>query len=174
MRSFTFGNKSSLDFGIVVEGIDRVVIASRRDTRITVPLVDGLVETGTPMTLDTRNITVRCGYIGENKSDLQTKVREIAYWLSESGRLSFSDEPDKYSLARILSSPPTEDKLRIRKFSLVFDVGPYDYGALVSESFQDSYTPQYKGTKRTPTRIEITNVGTTDAVGIQITVRERS
>lgn len=173
MRDFTFQGKSAQSYGIVIESIARTLLAGRRDTRITIPQRDGRIETGGYMAYEGIQISVSCGFLADNKEKRQTKAREIAYWLSGAGNLIFSDEPDKYYKAVVISPINLETLLSVGKFSAVFDCYPFAFGKTVDERFGESYAPHYKGTASTPTMISIHNAGENPAVGIQIQIRKR-
>ncbi len=173
MRSFTFRGKNSEDYGILVESIDRTLLAGRRDTRIAIPQRDGKTETGVYMAYEGIQLSVSCGFLADSKEKRQQKAREIAYWLSGEGKLVFSDEPDKYYQAAVISPIQLEALLRIGKFSVVFDCYPFAFGKTVDEEFLESYLPRYQGTAPAPTMITIHNAGKSPAVGIQIQIRKR-
>lgn len=173
MRNFTFRGKSSEDYGIFIENVHRTLLAGRRDTRITIPQRDGKAETGVYMAYEGIQLSVSCGFLADSRARRQEKARKIAYWLSGEGKLVFSDEPDKYYKAAVISPIDLETLLSVGKFSAVFDCYPFAFGRTVDEGFQENYLPRYQGTAPTPTMITIHNAGENPAVGIQIQIRKR-
>lgn len=172
MRTFTFKGKSSAEYGVIVESIQRLLIAGRRDTRITVPLRDGEVDSGAYMAYESNRVEVSCGFLGADKADRQRMTRKIAQWLSGEGRLIFSDEPDKYYKAVRIGEIDLDAMMRVGRFTVEFDCFPFAYGRTVDEPFTGQYVPNYLGTAPTPTLITIYNAGT-EATGIQIQARKR-
>ena len=96
-------------------------------------------------------------------------VREISYLLSKKGTIRIWNEPGKYYVGRLYDAIELEQLRRVgNRFALVFSCEPFAYGETIQRNFQGLYAPNYTGTAATPTRIEITNTGVRDAVGIRI------
>ena len=62
----------------------------------------------------------------------------------------------------------------MRKYTLQFLCEPFAYGETVQVDFHGPvWSASYRGTQETPTRLQITNAGSTTANGIQITITEK-
>ena len=97
-------------------------------------------------------------------------IRELAYVLSFKNEIALWDEPEKRYIGRMYDPSELEDIYQtIYKFSITFICEPFAYGDVVSDDLQSGKNaPKYEGTADAPTRITITNAGSTSISGIQI------
>ena len=169
--SFTFGGVDMREkYGVWCTAYD-TFFPPLRSHKITVPGRSGAYDYGSD-DYDERVLRLECDTrTGKTRSEM----REIAYALSRKHEIRIWQEPDKYYIGRLYDPSELEDIYQvIYKFTLTFVCDPFAYGAtkdiLPASSLWEA---AYAGTARTPTRIQITNTGTTDAVGIKLTLAER-
>lgn len=176
---FSYLNKSSFvfngtdmyqRFGIQLVGEPEDVIQpGLRSRKTTIPNRSGAYDFGARY-YEERLLTLSCV---TTRAVERAGVREISYLLSKKGTIRIWNEPDKYYIGRIYDAIALEQLRKIgNRFELRFVCEPFAYGATVQEEFgmrlELSGDNAYRGTASTPTRIEITNTGTRDAVGIRI------
>ena len=168
---FTFGAISMMDtYGIILRQVNDVIQPQLRERKVIVPERSGAYDFGARY-YDERILELDCYIV---KPVDRAFIREVSYTLSEKNQIRVWQEPDKYYIGRLYDPASLERVGTIqRHFTLPMVCEPFAYGEIVSEDFGEQYIPEYAATHWTPTRIEITNIGTTDAVGIQITVQER-
>lgn len=165
--SFTFGGVDMREkYGVWVVAED-TFLPKLREHKVTVPGRSGAYDYGSDE-YDERELVLECDTrTGKTRQEL----REIAYLLSKKNRIALWREPDKYYIGRLYEDPELEDLGEVvYKFKLKFTCEPFAYGETVQAP---AASVAYDGTAKTPTRLEITNIGSTDAVGITITVAER-
>lgn len=174
MITFFFKDKHSNEFNLALENASRGLLPSLRPSSYIINGRHGTVDFGNE-TYDTRQITVDIVFISLNTEDLQKLAREIAYWLSGSGMLIFSDEPDKSYQAKVYDAVDTEQLIRAKKCSITFECQPF------AQSINYNQIDELKahngkniivnsiGTQKTPCRIIIRNVGTVNINNIEIT-----
>lgn len=178
MIGFTFRGKHCFnDYGIVMRSKDRTVLPSKRKRQTEIPLRHGLYEFE-GATYDERVIQVECFLDGGSGPELRRKIRRIALWLSEPGRLSFDDEPELYYQARIYSAIPLEQTLAVGTFTLLFECQPFARGESASTSATITANGQkvgipYQGTQPAGCRIVLKNTGTAAVGGITLTISGR-
>ena len=95
----------------------------------------------------------------------------MAYVLSKKSQLRLWNEPDKYYVGRIYQAPDLECLRKVgNRFTLNFMLEPFAYRNTITQPFTNRlYIPEYEGTADTPTYIVIRNIGTGNAVNLQIT-----
>lgn len=158
-------------YGILVERVEDDLLPALRERKVVVPGRSGAYDFGAKF-YDERLLTLPSG---STRQLTRGEVREVAYALSKKGRISLWDEPDKYYIGRIYDATDLERVLRtMRKYTLHFLCEPFAYGATVQVDFHGPvWSASYAGTQETPTRLQITNAGSTTANGIQITITEK-
>lgn len=158
-------------YGILVERVEDALLPALRERKVVVPGRSGAYDFGAKF-YDERLLTLPSG---STRQLTRGEVREVAYALSKKGRISLWDEPDKYYIGRIYDATDLERVLRtMRKYTLHFLCEPFAYGATVQVDFHGPvWSASYAGTQETPTRLQITNAGSTTANGIQITITEK-
>ena len=119
---------------------------------------------------DDRQLKIQCDAL--DKPLDRRDIRELSYLLNRKGRIVFWDEPEKHYLGRIYN-PAALEYLGTagHKVVLQFDCGPFAIGELINAPMPT--IARYNGTAPTPTRIQITNTGSTAINGIIMTIRER-
>ena len=168
---FTFGTINMMEtYGIIVAEVHDVLGPQLRARKIIIPDRSGAYDYGAKY-YDERILELDCYIVRTVTRDF---IREVSYALAEKNRIRVWQEPDKYYIGRLYDASSLERVGTVqRHFTLPFVCEPFAYGEIISEDFGTEYIPRYRATMWTPTRIEIVNAGTTDAVGIQITVQER-
>ena len=158
-------------YGILVEQVEDDLLPALRERKVVVPERSGAYDFGARY-YDERLLTLSCG---STRQLTRGEVREVSYALSKKGRIVLWDEPDKYYLGRIYDATDLERILRtLRKYTLQFLCEPFAYGETVQVDFPGPvWSASYAGTQETPTRLQITNAGSTTANGIQITITEK-
>lgn len=172
---FSYLNKSSFvfngtdmykRFGIqLVDEPEDVIQPGLRSRKTVIPNRSGAYDFGARY-YDERILTLNC--VTTRVVD-RAGMREISYLLSKKGTIRIWNEADKYYVGRLYDAIALEQLRRIgNRFELRFICEPFAYRETIQRNFQGIYVPNYSGTASTPTRIEITNTGTRDAVGIRI------
>lgn len=158
-------------YGILVERVEDDLLPALRERKVVVPGRSGAYDFGAQY-YDERLLTLPSG---STRQLTRGEVREVSYALSKKGRIVLWDEPDKYYLGRIYDATDLERVLRtMRKYTLHFLCEPFAYGETVQVDFHGPvWSASYAGTQETPTRLQITNAGSTTANGIQITITEK-
>ena len=102
--------------------------------------------------------------------------REIAYWLSGTGRLVYDKEPDKYYTARISGGPPMAQHLKYGEFDLTWNYNPpFALGRTVTQPIASGENlVDYQGTAETPCIIVLRNLSDADVLTVTITAIKRS
>lgn len=165
--SFRFGEHDLYrDFGLrLVEVIGDALQPQLRERKRTIPSRSGAYDFGARF-YDERTVTLSCE---SARAMPRASWRELSYILSRKGRLYIFNEPDKYYIGRVYDPAQIETaRFELVRFELRFICEPFAYGETIQRNFQGLYAPNYTGTAATPTRIEITNTGVRDAVGIRI------
>lgn len=135
-RTFTFNDKSSEDFGIIVNRVHRPILPALRPRKLVIPGKDGAWDFG-GNTYEERTITIDCTLT--QPLDKNSLIRSMALWLSQKGRLTISDEPEKYYIGRTYDQllQEIEQLVEIGTFSIPFVCETYAY------SSQDAYNETY-------------------------------
>jgi phage-related protein len=177
--SYTWQDKSSFLFGItdmyttfgiqiVDDGMPNDVLKPQlRERKVTVPLRNGSYDYGAKY-YNERPFTINCVTV---KAGTRDDAREMAYTLSKKSQLRLWNEPDKYYVGRIYQAPDLECLRKVgNRFTLNFMLEPFAYRNTITQPFTNRiYIPEYEGTADTPTYIVIRNIGTGNAVNLQIT-----
>lgn len=176
MSGFTFKGVHSNTFGIYTQDQGRVILPPRREGRITIPGRSGYYDGAAGNVYDERVESILCSFKCPAGKTVAEMCREIAYWLSGVGRLSYGKEPDKYYLAHISGSPPTEQHLKYGTFDLTWSCNPpFAYGRTVTQPIASGENRvEYRGTAETPCVIVLRNLSTINAKTVTITAIKRS
>lgn len=127
MITFYFDELNSYEkFKIVAKSIDRSLLPSRRKREMTIPGKHGVYDFE-GNTYENRPIQVLIQYVGETFNDLRLRARDISTWLSKPGykKLVFSDEPDKYYLAKVYDAVGLESIYELGKATVTFECQPF-------------------------------------------------
>jgi len=151
--SFIFNGISSDSFGIIVKDIKRPLLPNQNDSYLQIPGRHGSYLF--PREMADRIIEIDCALSKTSLADLRNSIRDIAAWLytEEQQPLSFSDESDKYYLAKLDGAIDVEQIIAIGQFTLRFRCDPLAYGAEQQASFTDD-------------TVTVTNEGTFEALPV--------
>lgn len=167
-HSFTVGGVDMRErFGLLVERFEDKLTPRLRPRKVVVPERDGAHDFGATY-YEERELTIACA--SGNLS--REACRELSAIVARKARIIRWDEPDKYYVGRVYEPVDIE---RIagtaKRFALVFTCDPFAYGNTVYKAMPTRM--EYLGTARTPTRITITNTGTTPLQGLRMVIRVR-
>jgi len=167
--SFSFNGMNSLEtWGIKVVAYD-VFSPNKRERNQTIPFRHGRFDYGKKY-FDERIVTLRCAT--EAKELTKAEMREVILWLTQRGRLTLWDEPDKHYVGELEESAdvdvlPQEVK---REFLLPFRCEPFAYGEQNTLPIETGMNRiDYQGTAETPTLIVIRNPNDFPVTGITLT-----
>jgi predicted phage tail component-like protein len=149
--SFKFNNVESSSFNLVCKSVKRPLLPAIKVKRIELPGVSGAYDfENSEYAL--RSVTMRIAYIGSSYSDLRSKARSIAAWLSLGtwAKLIINDETDKYYLAKVTGEIELESLWESGSADITFDCQPFAYS--INE---ETLTSQVAGT----TNYEFVNPG---------------
>lgn len=128
---FIYNGIDSRMMDIIVTAMPPTVRAAKRLDSITVPGRDGSLHE-TDGAYDNYTKTIECA-IKDRK-----KIDEIAVWLTGSGNIIFSSEPDKvYKVSIVNTIPITQMMKTFQKFQVNFDTYPFKYSV---NTFDDKLT----------------------------------
>lgn len=165
-----FAGKNASELGIHVR-THRQLRAAMDQNMLKIPGRDGMISQG-DTTYQMGQHLVDCIVNQDSLPALRAHIRQVAAWLSKTGRLSFSDEPDKYYVGRIYDAMVLEQLLTHGQWSIVFTVQPFAYGEQKRKSATGSPNVNipidYQGTAKSPCRIVIQNTGPTDISLVRI------
>ena len=129
---FTFNSIHSRTYGIVAKTINRPLLPSLRKRELIIPGRHGAYDFS-DNTYENRIIEVELKYIGTSFTELRTRARTIAAWLSGyngSKNLVFDDEPDKYYVGKIYSAVGLQSLFTIGQCTIQFECEPFAYANL--------------------------------------------
>lgn len=175
MSGFTFRGKHSSAFGIHTVDQERVIAPPRREGRIAIPGRSGYYDGVDGGVYDERQESILCSFACPRGKTVPELCREIAWWLSGAGRLSYDKEPDKYYTARLSGAPPMAQHLKYGQFTLTWSCNPpFAFGKTVSAPIAKGVNALgYAGTAPTPCVIVLRNVSTASVANITITAVKR-
>ena len=177
MIGFFFADKHSREFLMAMEDAERPLLPELRRNDYEIAGRHGTVDFGGE-TYATRQIPVEICFISDNISNLQTLARKIAHWLSGKGILWFDDEPDKAYDAVVYAAIDTEQLIRTKRASMIFESQPFAKTINFLQSINPGVTSGHtvnifsNGTQPTPTSIIILqNTGNVAVNNVAITRR---
>lgn len=179
MSGFTFRGVHSSAFGIRgvhTQDQSRLILPPRREGKLTIPGRSGYYDGAVRNVYDERLESVLCCFTCPPGKTVPELCREIAYWLSGTGRLSYDKEPDKYYTAHITGGPPMVQHLKYGEFTLTWSYNPpFAFGRTVTQPIHSGENPiRYEGTAETPCVIVLRNLSDADAAHITLTAVKRS
>lgn len=176
MSGFSFRGVHSSKFGIYTQDSSRIILPPRREGKVVIPGRSGYYDGVVGNVYDERAETIHCAFKCPSGKTVPEVCREVAYWLSGTGRLAYDKEPDKYYTARISGGPPMEQHLKYGTFDLTWNYNPpFALGRTVTQPIATGENPvDYQGTAETPCIIVLRNVSETDVLNITITAIKRS
>ena len=129
---------SYADFQVIAKSVDRPILPALRKREMAIPGKHGTYSFGSDV-YGNRIISVAIQYVGTSFNDLRLRARDIAAWLSQTSykELIFSDEPDKYYLAKIYDPVGLENFFRLGKATVQFECQPF--ALYVVTSAEDVY-----------------------------------
>lgn len=153
------------DFRIIVKTVNRPLLPTKRKNEVTIPGRNGTYDFSDD-TYENVVIPVLVQYIDETFEDSRTRARAIAAWLSQASYspLVFTDEPDKYYLAKIYDAASLDaivDLVPGGKATVNFECHPMAYSIdanLWKERVIEEQTFVYEGTYKVKPIITITPV----------------
>lgn len=129
MIEVIFNNTNSkADLELITSEVKRPILPPFRKKEIEVLDKDGTYDFG-GNTYDKRIIEVTFSVIDKNRKYLTLKARKIASWLSSKveKQLIFSDEPDKFYLAKIYNNVDLERIVYAGTFTVIFECQPFAF-----------------------------------------------
>lgn len=121
MAYFIYNDIDSRNMGVVLKTLPPITRPNRRTEQITIPGRNGTL-TVDEGTYDSMSVSLEC-YLKPGFDP-----RKVTNWLNPSGKITFSDEPDKYYNARIINSIPLSRVFRIsRSFIIQLELQPFAY-----------------------------------------------
>jgi predicted phage tail component-like protein len=117
---FIFKGLSSDSQGLKEKQPHHSILPPIEARTLDLPLVHGGIDYGRRYGM--REIEVQVSIKSNSYTNLRTKIRQIAKWLNSENleRLSFSDEPDKYYMARVVDSTVLDDLYLYEETTLKF------------------------------------------------------
>ncbi len=176
MSGFLFRGVHSSKFGIFTQDKGRAILPPRREGQITIPGRHGAYDSMAEGVYDERVESIHCAFKCPPGKTVPDICREIAYWLSGSGRLVYDREPDKYYTARISGSPPMEQHLKYGSFDITWKCNPpFAMGRTVTQPLASGENAvSYRGTAETPCIIVLRNLSDTNILNVTVTAIKRS
>lgn len=134
MRMFSFDGISDDDMGLIVEGIERSLVAPSSNKTQKVPGKSGEYFFGSEFGI--RRTTIRVAFVGTNRNTVQENVRALAGWLTTDipAPLIFADSPDYRIDAKLSGDTNLQEIARMRKGTLVFESFDPDIKSLNEDS----------------------------------------
>lgn len=176
MSGFSFRGVHSGKFGICTQDMSRIILPPRRDGKIIIPGRSGYYDGVDGNVYDERTEIIHCSFKCPSGETVPGVCREIAYWLSGTGRLIYDKEPDKYYVARISGGPPMVQHLKYGEFDLTWICNPpFALGRTITQPISTGENRvDYKGTAETPCVMVLKNMSRTAVANITITAIRRS
>lgn len=176
MSGFSFRGVHSSKFGIYTQDTDRIILPPRREERIVIPGRSGYYDGVAGNIYDERTETIHCAFKCPSGRSVPEICREIAYWLSGIGRLTYDKEPDKYYMACISGGPPMAQHLKYGEFDLTWSYNlPFAFGPVITAPLvMGPNHLAYRGTVPAPCLIVLRNLSDTDVQTVTITAVKRS
>jgi len=149
---FQFNNIESDIFNLVCKSVKRPLLPAVKTKRIELPGLSGAYDFD-EHEYSLRSVTMRIVYLGTDYTELRTRARDIAAWLSTSNwaKLIIHDEPDKYYLAKVSGEIDLESLWGSGSSDITFDCQPFAYS--ITESIFNFPVNQ-------PTQFIFSNPGT--------------
>lgn len=157
---FSFNNVHSSTVGLYVDTPSRTIKPALRTNYYVVPGRSGSLDYGGD-TYDMIEISAKIAYRADTHTDMRSRQRAVAEFLSGSGPLVFDDEPDKAYEAKVVESVSLDEVVRTGTMEVTFYCQPYaesiEYRQIVAfqQDLPVSITPDIQGTQETPCIIRI-------------------
>jgi len=165
------------DIGLIMKSNDRSLLPAVKRQQVDIAFQDGKIDLQKEPVYDNRIITVTFAYHFKTLFEMQEKKRQMAAWLSGTGRLVFDDEPNKFYVAKVFESIPIEQSLRRMAVQVLFECQPFAYSDAIMQVFRitqqgQMVTLDVDGNVRTCGKITLRNTGTSTLNNITFS-RER-
>lgn len=175
---FTFNGVGCGQFGIVVQTVRRPVMPRKRRQFYEIPGRHGTAGWDQYASWDDVTVSLDCAMAADSQKEFRDNARKAARWLRKSGRLSFSDEPERYYQAELLEETVSEELFATGIFTLSFHCAPFAAGPprLLRHSFRRTDAVlrlRSGGSVDAPCKIALTNASGFAANTITITVVKR-
>jgi predicted phage tail component-like protein len=132
MASLIFNSKSSNSFNnkLIMRSVNRQALPANQDNYLQIAGVDGSYLF--PGKLQDRFIDVEFGFVFGPLEELRAVARAVAVWLrtTERSKLTFSDEPEVYYMAKVDGAIDWPQAIKSMKFTVKFRCLPYAYGEI--------------------------------------------
>lgn len=125
---FEYNGVKSSEFKLVCKSVNRPLLPGIRQRKAEIYGKSGIIDYGggdyTP-----KKITMRISYVGTSYTELRTRARDIAAWLSTNqwARLIINDEPDKFYFARVINTIDPDTIKRMNRINVIFECQPFAY-----------------------------------------------
>jgi predicted phage tail component-like protein len=170
MNGFKFCGEHSSDYGLVCKSINRTLKSPARYDPITIPNRHGQIDIKEKVIYDNRVIKMQITLMENNLSKLRLKAREVAFWLSQRGRLEFDDEPGVFYEAACYEQIDIDMLVNIGSSDVSFICSPFAFKEAVSFDIKNGENPiVYSGTAETPVKIILENISSVPITNIRIT-----
>lgn len=176
MSGFSFRGVHSSKFGICTQDTSRTLLPPRREGKVVIPGRSGYYNGVAGDVYNERAEMIHCAFRCPPGKTVPEVCREIAYWLSGTGRLVYDKEPDKRYIACISGGPPMEQHLKYGTFDLTWNYNPpFAFGRTITQPIAAGENPvDYQGTAETPCIIVLKNLSARNILNITITAIKRS
>ena len=172
LYGFSFAGVHSSEVGLYVDTPSHAITAALRSVGYAVPGRPGTRDYGGGA-FDMLEVPATLYCKSRTPEEMRARQREIAQFLSRSGRLIFDAEPDKAYTGKIEAAVTMEEAARVGSLEVVFRVQPwaeslnYRQITLTGQTLPLTITPQLLGMQETPCVIRI--VATAGISGLTVT-----
>ena len=170
MSGFTFKGIHSSHYGIVYKPESRVLMPTARRNTVVVPGRSG-VYSQTDGDYDERIESFVCGFVKRGATLSATTARQIAGWLSGTGKLVFDEEPHLFYLATIIDAPPLSLHRNYAEFTITYTANPPFAMSEEKTVTLDETGISYPATVKTPTLLKIRNDNASSISNVHIIIR---
>ena len=163
LPGFKFRDKHCSELNIIMRSKKRPLLSAIKQQYESVPGQNGSYDFS-DNTLDDGFVQLECVVKSESVTDLRSKARQIAAWLSGNGKLSFDDEPGLVYIGRMVNQIDITQVVTMGPFTLQFRCKPYAFDKESQQIFNITTAPEtvalkIGGTTPTPPRILVVNKG---------------
>lgn len=137
MIGFSFKGIHSSSVGIGCSSVNRTIRPAVRTDEIVISGAHGSFGSTDDVIYENRQIAMKIYLVSDDWIGLRIKARDVAEWLSGSGKLIFDDEPDKFYMARINNAIDIEQipLMSIGQTEIQFECLPFAY--MLTEMYRD-------------------------------------
>lgn len=126
--AFSFNNVESSTYSLVCKSVRRPLLPAVKIRRIQPVGVSGVYDFD-ENEYEMRTVSMRITYVGTDYTELRTRARSIAAWLSLGtwSKLIIEDEPDKYYLGKVTDEINLTGLWESGTAEITFDCQPFAY-----------------------------------------------